>query len=96
MANLYEEKNEKTADYYACPLCFVVALACGSNDLEVDGKTIIPFYFFCLYSPGVMPVSFVKNFEKNEGLAKFMRAATPQIGRSLYHHFCYRLWILYV
>ncbi len=38
---------------------------------------------YFLYSPGVMPVSPLKNFEKNDGFAKFMRSATSQMGRSL-------------
>ena len=41
-------------------------------------------FYPSLNSLGVIPVSRLKNFEKNEGLGKFCDSAICQTGRSLY------------
>ena len=49
-----------------------------------DKQVVTILYFLILYSPGVIPVSRLKNLEKNEALGKFSDSAICQTGRSLY------------
>ena len=47
------------------------------------------------YSAGVIPVSRLKNLEKNEGLGKFKDSAICQTGRSLYFSCSLACWMMW-